>query len=281
MTATPPATTPPAPDTYIHGTTSEEQARLSRLNGIMNAACLHELALRPGERVLDVGSGLGQFTRMMGAATGRPALGIERSAAQIQTATRLAQEDPTHRTDFRQGDATALPLAPDEIGAFDVAHTRFVLEHVQNPAAVVREMARATRPGGRVVLADDDHDILRLWPEPPDVMNVWRAYAQTYRHVGNDPDIGRKLPALLADAGVRPVRCTWVFFGACSGHADFVPLVRNTISILRGAADLMTSTGLATRAQVDAATSALEAFAHRPDAALWHAISWAEGRMPA
>ena len=38
---------------------------------------------------------------------------------------------------------------------------------MRDPLAVVRQMVRAVKPGGRVVLADDDHDLLRLWPEPP------------------------------------------------------------------------------------------------------------------
>ena len=57
--------------------------------------------------------------------------------------------------------------ADDEWGTFDVAHTRFVLEHVPDPLRVVKTMVRAVQPGGRIVLADDDHDVLRLWPEPP------------------------------------------------------------------------------------------------------------------
>ena len=50
---------------YIHGSSLEEQHRLSLLNEILNESCLRELNLQPGEKVLDIGSGLGQFTRLM------------------------------------------------------------------------------------------------------------------------------------------------------------------------------------------------------------------------
>ena len=48
---------------YIHGTVAEEQERLSLMNDLINRACLRELDLPTGVRVLDVGSGLGQFAR--------------------------------------------------------------------------------------------------------------------------------------------------------------------------------------------------------------------------
>ena len=69
--------------------------------------------------------------------------------------------------DLRSGDALALPLRTEEWGDFDVAHARFVLEHVRDPLGVVRSMVRAVKFGGRIVLEDDDHEVIRLWPEPP------------------------------------------------------------------------------------------------------------------
>ena len=69
--------------------------------------------------------------------------------------------------ELREGDVYSLPLRDDEWGSFDVVHTRFLLEHVPDPQAVVDEMVRAVRPGGRVALLDDDHELLRLAPEVP------------------------------------------------------------------------------------------------------------------
>src|SRR6266576_212810 len=151
---------------YIHGATPEEQQRLSLLNDLLNESSLRELCLNGTETVLDVGSGLGQFTRCM-ARTGARVLGVERSADQVAEAGKLARDDGEERlVEFREGEAVPLPLEPGERSSFDVAHARFLLEHLSDPAAAVREMVQAVRPGGRVVLADDDHEILRLWPEP-------------------------------------------------------------------------------------------------------------------
>src|SRR5437870_13920073 len=98
---------------YIHGTTEEEQHRLSILNDLINEASLKELALRGGEHILDVGSGLGQFTRLLARTAGRGAnvIGIERDERQRAEAIRLArQEGEQGLVDFRGGDALSFPF---------------------------------------------------------------------------------------------------------------------------------------------------------------------------
>ncbi|HEV3119592.1 MAG TPA: methyltransferase domain-containing protein, partial [Gemmataceae bacterium] len=174
----------------------------------------------------------------------------------------------------------ALPLREEEWGTFALAHARFVLEHVPDPQAVVEGMMRAVRPGGRIVLEDDDHDVLRLWPEPPGVRQVWEAYCRSYDRLGNEPYVGRRLVELLHAAGAQPRRNTWIFFGACQGQPTFAALAVNMFKILEGARETVLSHKLLDPRYYDAGLEALEAWRHRPDAALWYAISWAEGIRP-
>ncbi|HEV2106538.1 MAG TPA: methyltransferase domain-containing protein [Candidatus Eisenbacteria bacterium] len=268
--------TGPAP--YVHGTHPDEQRRLSDLNTLVNRLSLEALAPQRGERLLDLGSGLGQFTRDVARASGVPALGVERSLAQIARARALAAAAGEERlAEFREGDAQSPPLAEGEWGAFDVAHARFLLEHVPDPLAVVRAMARAVKPGGRVVLEDDDHPGFRLWPEPPGVMAVWSAYQRTYDRLGCDPIVGRRLVELLAAAGLAPRRITMLPFGACAGDPAFPAYVRNLGDIFAGAREAILATGGVGEAAFDDAQITLRAFAKRPDGALWYTISWAEG----
>ena len=77
---------------YIHGTEPQEQARLSLLNDLLNQRTVHELNLQGGERILDVGSGLGQLSRAMARLSGVPVVGVERSGEQIAEAVRQATE---------------------------------------------------------------------------------------------------------------------------------------------------------------------------------------------
>jgi len=263
---------------YIHGTEPEEQERLSLLNRIINDACLRELNLQKGECVLDVGSGLGQFTREMASTSGCRVVGLERSPEQLQTALRLASEaGQADLVEFRQGDALEMPLEPDEWGSFDVVHTRFLLEHVPDPGAVVRQMARACAPGGRVVLVDDDHDLLKLWPEDPAWDRLWRAYTDSYRAIGNDPIVGRRLVSLLVEAGLRPRRNTGIFFGSCQGHPSFQGLVDNLLGVVETAFGAMISHGLLTDNEIAAGMGYAAAWRTLPDATLWYSAAWAEG----
>ena len=168
---------------YIHGTSAEEQARLSLLNDLLNQACLKEMNMNEEERILDIGSGLGQFTRLMAKTPKNTpyVLGIERNERQIQQARDFAQQSREQElVVFRQGDATGLPLESDEWESFDLVHARFVLEHVKRPIEVVQQMVAACKPGGRLILADDDHDIFRLYPECPGFNELWQAYIRSY-----------------------------------------------------------------------------------------------------
>jgi SAM-dependent methyltransferase len=245
---------------YIHGAAPAEQYRLSRLNTLLNEASLRELDLQGGENILDVGSGIGQLTRAMARVAGARGrvVGIE----------------------FREGDALALPLRDDEWGAFDLAHTRFLLEHVADPFGVVQAMVRAVRPGGRIVLADDDHDVLRLWPEPPGFVSIWQAYIRSYDRLGNDPFVGRRLVELLHAAGAVPIRNDWIFFGSCAGMPTFLDIVENLETILVGARSLILSTAHVQESSFDQTIAALKTWSTRPDAAFWFAMCWAEGIRP-
>ena len=263
---------------YLHGTDAAEQTRLSLLNDLLNAACLREAAVRPGERILDVGAGLGQLTRGLARAAGRPVVAVERSHEQRARADDLARAaGEGSLLEWRDGDALDLPLRAEEWGTFDLCHARFILEHVPAPERVVAHLARAVRRGGRVVVCDDDHSILRVHPEPPELSAVWSAFARTYERNGNDPYVGRRLPALLAGAGLRPQRATWIFFGGCAGEAAFPGILENLAGNLRGAREAIAATGAMGVDRVDEAVAGLGALARRPGAAVWYAFPWAEG----
>lgn len=265
---------------YLHGTEPVEQNRLSRLNDWLNEGSLRELALSGGEQVVEFGSGLGQFARAMARAAGPSGrvVGIERSAEQLEGARERARSAGEERlVEFRAGDVLAPPLGESEWSTFDVAHARFVLEHVPDPLAVVRQMVRAVKVGGRIVLEDDDHDLLRLWPEAPGFQTLWDAYVRAIHVNRNDPFVGRRLPALLHLAGAAPRRSSVVFFGGCAGSWELGTMVENVVGIFDGARERMLEASRIDERDYRAAIDAFRAWAERPDAALWYQVLWAEG----
>jgi len=268
---------------YVHGTEPPEQRRLTLLNDILNAAAIAEMRPRAGESILDLGCGLAQLTRALARAAGLGArvLGVERSQEQIDEGLRQARAAGEEGlVEIRSGDAVAPPLQDREWGTFDVAHARFLLEHLPDPLRAVRTMVRAVRPGGRIVLQDDDHDLLRLWPEPPGLPEVWRAYIRTYDRNGTDPFIGRRLVSLLHQSGAVPRRNTWIFFGGCAGQPIFADLVENMIGILTGARETILEVGGLEAPFFEETLAAFRTWSRRPDASLWFSVCWAEGIRP-
>jgi serine phosphatase RsbU (regulator of sigma subunit) len=183
--------------------------------------------------------------------------------------------------EFRLGEAESPPLTDAEWESFDVAHARFVLEHLADPQAAVRAMTRAVRPGGRVILEDDNHELLRLWPPLPEIERLWRAYIDTWQSLGNDAFVGRRLTTLLGESGAEPRRSDMLFFGGCAGEATFEAYMANFVGILEGARLAMIDATDWTDDQIDGALDRFWRWSRQPDAALWYATCWAEGVRPA
>jgi SAM-dependent methyltransferase len=107
-------------------------------------------AIGDADRVLDIGCGNGQTTRDAARlATRGDALGVDLSSAMIALARRRAFEQGVHNAHFLLADAQIHPFGAD---AFDVAISRTGAMFFGDPVAAFTNVARALRPGGRLVL---------------------------------------------------------------------------------------------------------------------------------
>jgi SAM-dependent methyltransferase len=115
-----------------------------------NAQFRAALSLRAADRVLDIGCGMGQTTReaALVASVGH-ALGIDIDEGMIDRARKLADREGVSNVRFEVGDAQAHPFRS---GAFDVALSRFGTMFFSDPALAFRNIARAVRAGGRLVM---------------------------------------------------------------------------------------------------------------------------------
>jgi ubiquinone/menaquinone biosynthesis C-methylase UbiE len=132
------------------------------------------------ERALDVGTGAGALALAL-APVVREVVGLD----PVPELLELARRRGLPNTEFVEGDGEALPF-PD--GSFDLAGTLRTLHHVSRPERVVAELARVTRPGGRVLVID------QLGAEDPAEAAALQAF-ETVR----DPSHTR----LLADGELR------------------------------------------------------------------------------
>ena len=113
-----------------------------------------------GDKVLDLGCGIGGATFPIADDTGPTGLvvGIDISSAMIEVANRRARNRPEF--EFRIADAGAIPY-PD--GFFDAARTERLFLYLPNRLAVIGEMKRVVKTGGRVCLIDTDIDSTAIY----------------------------------------------------------------------------------------------------------------------
>lgn len=180
---------------------------------------IRSLEVKPGCSLLDVGSGAGEFlidvARRVG---GVRAVGIDASDVMVNTATERAISAGVDVA-FARGDAGDLDF-PD--GSFDRVNCSRVLVHLEDPAAVVSEMARVLATGGRLAIVEPDHDALII---DSDDLTVSRAVRRQLTAALRNPDIGRRLRRLLIDSGLEVLEV--------SGRAIPLPRLRVALEQFR------------------------------------------------
>ncbi|WP_456600501.1 methyltransferase domain-containing protein [Blastococcus sp. SYSU DS0616] len=197
-------------DTYTHGH-AEPVLQSHRWRTAENSAGYLLPALRRGLDLLDVGCGPGTITVDLAArvAPGR-VLGLDVSPEPLDEAQAFAARAGV-AVIFAVGDVYSLDL-PD--ASFDVVHAHQVLQHLTDPVAALREMARVCRPDGLIAVRDVDY-AATTWFPADDGLDRWLAlYQQVARRNGAEPDAGRRLVGWAHAAGLRDLTVSasaWCF----------------------------------------------------------------------
>ncbi|MEO6997830.1 MAG: methyltransferase domain-containing protein [Terracoccus sp.] len=188
---------------YTHGH-HESVLRSHRWRTAANSAAYLLPQLRPGLSVLDVGCGPGTITADLAeiVAPGR-VLALEPTEAGLDLAHAETERRGVENVDFAVGDVLALEQADN---SFDVVHAHQVLQHVRDPVAALREMARVCRPDGVVAARDADYAAFAWFPLLPGLDDWLALYRNVARANGGEPDAGRRLFAWAREAGLRDIR---------------------------------------------------------------------------
>lgn len=157
------------------------------------------LGARPGLRVLEAGCGTGTAARELAelVAPAGSVTAIDVSEELIAVARRRATRLPG--LELRVGDALDLPVADGSVDAYRAERT---LQHVADPAKALAEAFRVVRPGGRVVVVDQDYDTVVV---DADDRETTRAVVRTFADSIRNGWLGRAYRRLLLDAGFAEV----------------------------------------------------------------------------
>jgi ubiquinone/menaquinone biosynthesis C-methylase UbiE len=177
--------------------------------------------LRPGMSLLDCGCGPGQITLGLAEAV-RPGrvVGVDRSGGQFAPAAAAARARGLH-VDFREASVYALPFAER---AFDAAFAHALLEHLADPVAALREMARVVRPGAPVAACSPDWGGFVVTPPSPELDAALEAYTGLQRANGGEPLAGRHLAGWMRAAGLTDVEqgARYERYPRADGIADYL-----------------------------------------------------------
>ncbi|MFP5501952.1 MAG: class I SAM-dependent methyltransferase [Candidatus Sericytochromatia bacterium] len=176
----------------------------------------HKLDLQKVRTLVDIGSGSGLLSGIFAIymRAGATVHGFDLDEAAVQQAQERVRQNPySVNFEFEVADAHALPMEDDSA---DLAICHHVLVHVADPAAILKEMIRVVRPGGKVVVfepntivqalvlnsVEDDYSLAQRL----DLVRYQYYYERGKTLLGEgDDSIGDHLPRLFLEAGLTEI----------------------------------------------------------------------------
>lgn len=272
-------TEPDASPVYALGSDPLERQRLQRQAdelGALSSELLDHTRLGAGDSAIDLGCGPRGVLDLLAARVG-PAgrvMGLDFDAASVALAEAFALERGLSNVQVMRGDAGNTGL-PDS--SFDAVHARTLLINVPDPAAVVTEMVRLTRPGGVVVAMEPDIPLTVCYPRLEEWERMSQLFEQSYARDGADPAIGRRLDELFRNAGLVEI--------GTEAHMTVFPLGHSRRAVraelFRTLRSKLVARGMADGTELDEIDRAVRTHLADPRTLVAHTSFSAWGRKPA
>lgn len=188
-------------------------------------ATARALKLPENGRVLDLATGTGDLAVMVARLNpGSRVTGLDPSANMLEVGReKLARFGLSERIELVQGDAQALPFEDD---SFDGVCIAFGIRNVPDRAKALREMARVTRPGGRIAileLSEPERGLLapiarfHVHTVVP-TLGAWLSGAHEYRYLQRSIAAfppARVFSSVMQESGIEVLQVLPLTFGVC------------------------------------------------------------------
>ncbi|RCW62574.1 methyltransferase domain-containing protein [Saliterribacillus persicus] len=186
-----------------------------------------------GFTILDVGCGTGAINSGMAEAVGEKGkvFGVDNNPEFIEAANEK-YKDVSHLT-FEEADIYHLPFE----NTFDVVTSARVLQWLEQPEQALKNMVKATKKGGKVIVLDYNHEKILWEPEIPNSMKVfYDAFLKWRQDAGMDNKIADNLSSMFKKAGLDDVLVTDQSEKTQVNDSDFQKYISlwKTVAMTRG-----------------------------------------------
>jgi len=194
---------------YVLATGQAAANRLRVLHDVYGSGArrvLLDAGIQSAMRVADLGCGVGMTTSLLAELVGPTGevVGVDLSAAQLAQAQELMPSEFSN-VKFVEASATDTGLP---YGSFDLVYSRFLLIHLVEPVAALREMHRLLKPGG--ILVCEDGDLTTAGSEPTTALNMFAdLFGRLGPKWGVDYTLGRRLFQLVLAENFSDVEITY------------------------------------------------------------------------
>jgi SAM-dependent methyltransferase len=231
------------------------------------------LHLGVGDRLVDVGCGLGEVAIALAADVGdtTAVVGIDASEAMLTVAR---NRTAGRRARFVLGDALALGLRD---ATFDAARSERTLQWVVDPPRAAAELLRVVRPGGRISLIDTDWSTFTI-DVGDDTLASMIADAMRLER-GRPSQVGGRLATLLAELGCIDIASTSAMEIGRRWDPDSSPAPAGFFS-MRSLAEDLSDAGVVAADDVDRVVASIEDAARNDRFTIAVTMYAATGRRP-